>query len=49
MEIIEVDEQGVRGLTATQVHAAMAGARGSILSLTLRRHPEVPNPQSLEL
>ena len=48
MEIIEVDEKGVRGLTATQVHEAMAGARGSVLSLTVRRHPEVPNRQSLE-
>jgi hypothetical protein len=40
MEVMEVNEKAVRGLTVAQVQAVMAGSRGSIVSLTVRRHPE---------
>ena len=39
MEVMEVNETAVRGLTVSQVQAVMAGSRGSIMSLTVRRHP----------
>lgn len=40
MELMQVNETVVSGLTVAQVQAVMAGSRGSIVSLTVRRHPE---------